>query len=154
MAGSDDTPERVILRAADRLSLSERAAETVFHRLLMDPGGWSQHARWMLREAELQGKTDMTIIDLLAIRLIWEEALLAHFPQMAADWAQAVAAHSAPVQPSADEVIDSVVQEAAERAHQHRLDTALGRRQGQDGPAGAASRLLHRRAVRSVSPRA
>ncbi len=124
VAGSDDTSERVILRAADRLGLSE-AAETAFHRLLMDLGGWSQHARWLLWEAELAGRSDMTIIDLLAIRLIWEEALLAHVPQIGADWAQTAARHAAPVQPSVDEVIDAILQDAADRAHQRKLDAAL-----------------------------
>jgi hypothetical protein len=134
VAGSYDTPERVILGAADRLGLSDAAAETAFHRMLMDLGGWSQHARWLLWEAELKGQSDTTIIDLLAIRLLWEEALLAHVPQVAADWAQAVAAHAAPVQPIADEVIDAILQEAAERAHQRKLNAALS------GPKAMAGR--------------
>ena len=124
VASSDDTPERVILRAADRLGLTENA-ETAFHRMLMDLGGWSQHARWLLWQAELQGETDMTIMDLLAIRLIWEEALLAHLPQIANDWALAVACYAAPVQPTADEVIDAILQEAAERAYQRKLNSLL-----------------------------
>ena len=125
VTASDDTPERVILRAADQMGLTDAAAETAFHRMLMDLGGWSQHARWLLWEAELQGKSDMTLIDLLAIRLLWDEALLAHAPQVAADWAQAVTGHAAALQPSSDEVIDAVLQEAAERAHQRALDAAL-----------------------------
>jgi len=159
VAGSDDTPERVILRAADRLGLSDAAAETALHRLLMDLGGWSQHARWLLWEAELKGQSDMTIIEVLAIRLIWEQALLAHVPQVAADWAQAVARHAAPVQPSVDEVIDAILQEAAERAHQRKLDAALS------GPKFTAGRPalqaafcidvrseVFRRALESQSP--
>lgn len=125
VAGADDTPERVILRTSDRLGLSVEAAETVFHRLLMDLGGWAQHARWMLWQAELQGGTDPTLIDLLAARLIWEEALLAHAPQVADGWAQTVLQHAAPVKPSVDEVIDAILQDAAERAHQRRLDGLL-----------------------------
>ena len=158
VAGCDDAPERVILRAANRLGLSENA-ETAFHRLLMDLGGWSQHARWLLWEAELKGQSDMTIIDLLAIRLLWEEALLAHVPQVAADWAQAVVAHAAPVQPSTDEVTDAILQDAAERAHQRKLDAALS------GPKVTAGRPalqaafcidvrseVFRRALESQSP--
>jgi uncharacterized protein YbcC (UPF0753/DUF2309 family) len=120
-----DTPERAILRAADALGLTDAAAETAFHRLLMDLGGWSQHARWLLWEAELAGETDATLTDLLAIRLIWEEALLAHAPDVAAEWGQTVAAHGAPVRPTADQVIDTILQDAAERAHQGRLTAAL-----------------------------
>ena len=80
VASAPDTPERAILRAADRLGLTEDMAESVFHRLLMDIGGWSQHARWLLWQAELAGGSDATITDLLAIRLVWEEALFGACP--------------------------------------------------------------------------
>jgi uncharacterized protein YbcC (UPF0753/DUF2309 family) len=101
---SPDTTERAILRAADALGLSEAAAETAFHRLYMDLGGWSQHARWLLWQAELAGKSDRTLADLLAIRLIWEEALLAHVPGIADKWQATVAAHAAPVTPSESQI--------------------------------------------------
>ncbi len=120
-----DTAERTILRAAERLGITEAAAETAFHRLLMDLGGWSQHARWMLWQAELEGGSDPTITDLLAIRLIFEEALLAHAPAISADWALVVAAHAAPVEASVDDVADAILQDAAERAYQRRLAAAL-----------------------------
>ena len=85
VAAAPDSPDRAILRAAERLGITEDAAETVFHRLLMDLGGWSQHARWLLWKAELEGQTDATVTDLLAIRLIWEEALMAHVPGVSRD---------------------------------------------------------------------
>ena len=136
VAACPDTPERAILRAAERLGVTEAAAPTVFHRLLIDLGGWAQHARWLMWEAELQGGTDATITDLLAIRLIWEEALLAHTPQSAEAWAQTVAAHAAPVVPSPDQVIDAILQHAAERAHQRGLAAVLtGHKARSDRPA-------------------
>ena len=125
VASAPDTPERAILRAADRLGLAEDVAESVFHRLLMDIGGWSQHARWLLWQAELAGSTDATITDLLAIRLVWEEALLELAPQTANPWAQTRAAHAAPMAPSPAQVVDAVLQEAAERAHQRGLTAAM-----------------------------
>lgn len=133
-AAAPDTPERAILRAADRLGLSEQAAETAFHRLLMDLGGWAQHARWLLWQAERQGGTDSTLADLLAIRLIWEEALLIAHPKIEARWQETVAAHEAPVKATPDQVIDAILQEAAERAHQRRLAAALA------APAAATAR--------------
>ncbi|MFN3576377.1 MAG: YbcC family protein [Tabrizicola sp.] len=133
VAAAPDTAERAILRAAGKLGIDEASAPTAFHRLLMDLGGWAQHARWLLWEAELKGGTDATTADLLAIRLVWEEALLAHVPQVAADWAQAVAAHAAPVAPSPDQVIDAILQEAAERAHQRRLAAVLTGPKAQSG---------------------
>ncbi|NDR56680.1 YbcC family protein [Aliiruegeria sabulilitoris] len=118
VAAAPDTTDRAILRAADALGLNEAAAETAFHRLYMDLGGWSQHARWLLWQAELAGKTDRTLADLLAIRLIWEEALLAHVPEIAKEWFETVLAHGAPVEPSEEDVALAIFQEASERAHQ------------------------------------
>lgn len=125
VAAAPDTPERAILRACERLDMTEAAAETAFHRLLMDLGGWAQHARWLLWQAELAGGSDDTLTDLLAIRLVWEEALLAHAPAVAETWRQILAAHGRSLAANGDEVIDAILQEAAERAHQRRLATAL-----------------------------
>jgi hypothetical protein len=125
VAEAPDTAERAIVRAADRLGLTAEAAETVFHRLLIDLGGWPQHARWLLWQAELKGGGDPTLADLLAIRLIWDEALLAHCPAIAEGWQATVAAHAAPLMATADQALDAVLQEAAERAHQRKLATLL-----------------------------
>jgi hypothetical protein len=150
VAEAPDTAERAVLRAAGRLGLTRAAAETVFHRLLIDLGGWSQHARWLLWEAELKGGSDTTLTDLLAIRLIWEEALLAHCPELAAEWQATVAAHAAPVGPDA--------------GPGDRRDPARGRRTrasapsrvtsvgpaARDGRARAAGGVLHRCALGGV----
>ena len=159
VAASPDTPERAILRAAERLGISEAAAPTAFHRLLMDLGGWAMHARWLLWEAELKGGSDATITDLLAIRLIWEDALLALAPGARERWAQTVAAHAAPVAPSPDQVIDAILQEAAERAYQRRLAAALTGTKAQAGrPALQAAFCIDvrsevfRRALESLDP--
>jgi hypothetical protein len=134
VAAVPDTPERAILFAAEALGITDAAAETAFHRLFMSMGGWSQHARWLLWQAELAGETDRTMVDLLAIRLIWEEALLAHAPAVVERWAATVAAHAEPVAPGADEVALAILQDAADRGHQRRLVAAL------DGEARAGNR--------------
>jgi hypothetical protein len=134
VAEAPDTAERAILRAADRLGLTAEAAETAFHRLLVDLGGWPMHARWLLWQAELKGKTDATLTDLLAIRLVWEEALLAHCPAIATDWQATVSAHAVPVVPTPDQALDAVLQDAAERAHQRKLAAILS------GPATRSGR--------------
>lgn len=120
-----DTTERAVLFAAEKLNITEQAAETVFHRLLMDLGGWAQHARWLLWQAELNDSTDSTLADLLAIRLVWEEALLSHVPAVAARWGAVLAQHETPLTPSADHVTDAILQEAAERAHQRHVASTL-----------------------------
>lgn len=134
VAAAPDTPERAILFAAEVLGITDAAAETAFHRLFMSMGGWSQHARWLLWQAELAGDTDRTMVDLLAIRLIWEEALLAHAPEVAERWAATVAAHAEPVAPGANEVALAILQDAADRGHQRRLVAAL------DGETPASAR--------------
>ncbi|HMB09232.1 putative inorganic carbon transporter subunit DabA, partial [Saliniramus sp.] len=128
-----DTADRVILRAAERLGITEANAQTIFHRLLVDLGGWAQHARWLLWEAELAGETDATIVELLAIRLIWEEALLAQYPQLSPSWEETCAAHEQPVAPTRDQVIDAILQEAAERARQRRIEAMLPGAQPREG---------------------
>ncbi len=125
VAAAPDTAERAILRASDRLGLGDAAIESAAYRLLMDLGGWAQHARWVMWQAELDGRQDSTVTDLLAIRMIWEEALLAHAPQVAGDWQKTVADHAAPLVPTPDQVIDTILQDAAERAHQRHLAAAL-----------------------------
>ncbi len=135
VAEAPDTADRAILRAAERLALTPDAAETTFHRLLVDLGGWPMHARWLLWQAELKGGTDSTLIDLLAIRLIWEEALLTHFPAIADDWHATVEAHAAQLQASPDQVLDAVLQDAAERAYQRKLADRLSGASAQGGRA-------------------
>ncbi|MDP3418696.1 YbcC family protein [Falsiroseomonas sp.] len=134
VAAAPDTPAHATLWAAAALGVSEAAAESVFHRLLVDLGGWAQHARWLRWEAEQTGGTDATVTDLLAIRLVWEKALLAQYHHaVAAPWRDVVAAHAAPLAPTPDQVIDAILQEAAERAHQRRLGAQL---QAPLAPAG------------------
>lgn len=141
VAEAPDTTERAILRTSERLGPSAGAAETAFHRLLVDLGGWPQHARWMLWQAELRGDTDLTLMDLLAIRLVWEVALLAHCPQVAPNWLATVAAHAATLEPNADQTLDAIVQEAAERAHQRRIAGLL------TGPAERTGRAAMQAAL-------
>ena len=130
-AAAPDTTDRAILRAADALGLGDASAQTVFHRLYMDMGGWAQHARWLLWQAELSGTTDATLADLLAIRLVWDEALLLHLPDLAPEWEAVVAAHARPVEPDAETAALAILQEASERAHQRQLIATL------DGPGTA-----------------
>lgn len=74
-----ETAMAVIARVCMRLGLPVEALETYFHQMLMSLGGWGQYARYQLWQAELAGGSDQTIADLLAIRLIWEEALFLRY---------------------------------------------------------------------------
>ncbi|WP_298986426.1 DUF2309 domain-containing protein [uncultured Roseibium sp.] len=126
VSAAPDTAEQAVLKTTDTLGLSIAAAETALHRLLIDVGGWAQHARWLLWQAELNGGTDATLADILAIRLIWEEALLTRFPEINDQWKEEISAHEAPLSASGDQVVDAILQEAAERAYQREIVSKLG----------------------------
>jgi len=121
-----DSPFFAIAQAADQLGVSESALETYFHQLLLSLGGWSQYARHKLWKAELAGDTDTTLTELLAIRLAWEEALLCQYGKdISARWRIIMEKHAEPVEPSIAQIIDEILQEAAERAGQRILFDAL-----------------------------
>lgn len=133
VAAAPDTTERAILSATETLGLTEASAPTALHRIAMSLGGWAQHARWILWQAELTGGSDRTLMDLLAIRLIWDEALLVQTPAIADKWAATVAAHAEPVVPGAEDVALAILQDAADRGHQRRLAAALDGAAPQNG---------------------
>lgn len=64
---------------------------------------------------------DSKLTDLLAIRLIWEGALLAHSTDPTDGWADVVRDHARPLEPSADQALDAIQQDAAKRASQRGL---------------------------------
>ncbi|WP_417418903.1 YbcC family protein [Hoeflea sp.] len=121
-----DRPMAAIARAVERLGLSEAALPTCFHQLLFSLGGWAQHARYELWQAELAGGKNRTIIDLLAVRLLWEEALYIQYEASILEkWKQVRAIHETPARPGESAVVDAILQEAAERAAQRRLSRTL-----------------------------
>ncbi|MBX9664900.1 MAG: DUF2309 domain-containing protein [Novosphingobium sp.] len=124
-----DAPERAaeaLASAVAALQLPSAALETYFHSLLVTLGGWAHVARYELWQAELAGQSDETITDFLTIRLIWEQALLTRYgTEIGKSWLATIAVHEEPVEPSADQIIDAILQEAAERAGQTALAKTL-----------------------------
>ncbi|WP_050603942.1 YbcC family protein [Ruegeria sp. 6PALISEP08] len=130
VAATNRSQWRAIGWASDTLGVTPEAAGTTFHRLLVTLGGWAQYARYRLWQAELQGQTDTTTVELLAIRMVFEEALFHQYrDQISARWSETIAMHETPITPSRDMVIDAILQDAAERAQQRKLSEALDRRQ-------------------------
>ncbi len=148
--------------SAQRLGVSTEAAPTYFHQMLVTLGGWAHYARYRLWQAELGGGTDATVRDFLAIRLIWDAALFDRYEdQIATRWASVVATHASPVAANADDVVDAILQEAAERAAQRRLAETLARPGGrpiESRPALQAAFCIDvrsevfRRALESLNP--
>ena len=126
VAASPDDAGAAVARAAAQLGLPDAALETAFHAALMSLGGWAQYARCQLWQAELAGRTDSSVSDLLAVRLTWDAALLARYAdRIGADWAAACAAHAEPLEPDAAQIVDAILQEAAERAAQRDIAAAF-----------------------------
>ena len=115
-----------LAQAAAQLRLPAAAMETYFHRLLMDLGGWAQTARYRMWQAELAGETDTDLLDLVAISLQWEAALLEQYGKsINARWDSVLAAHAEPVRAEQQDVIDGILQQAAEHAAQRSLVATL-----------------------------
>lgn len=120
-----ETPEGAIERAALSLGLGAEPG-TYFHQLLLTVGGWAQFARHIQFKAEIEGRTDTTALELLAIRLVFEEALYAqHKMTIESEWQQVRRKHAEPVAADLDTVVDGVLQVAAERAAQRKLSDTL-----------------------------
>jgi uncharacterized protein YbcC (UPF0753/DUF2309 family) len=158
-----DSAAVVIARVVNRLGLRQAALETYFHQMLVTLGGWAQYARYHLWQAERVGRSDQCVVDLLAIRLVWEEALFEQYEtSIAAEWAGTRARHTEPIQPTRSLIIDSILQEAWERSNQRKLARVLARPAAQlpaDRPALQAAFCIDvrsevfRRALESLDPR-
>lgn len=126
VAGTNRSHWRAIGRASEKLGVTSDAATTVFHRWLVTLGGWAQYGRYLLWQAELDGQQNSTVTELLAIRMVFDEALFDRYKdQIAERWAETIAAHKTPVTPSETMIIDAVLQDAAERAQQRTLADKL-----------------------------
>ncbi len=126
VAQAPEHAEDVVIQSIEKLGIREEAVESYFHRILMSLGGWAQYARYKLWQAELSGRSDETLIDLLAIRLVWERILFEqHASHIACQWQDALGAYAAPISATQDEAIDAILQEAAERAVQRHLGKLL-----------------------------
>ena len=121
-----ETAPDAVASVVRRIAIPAESLETYFHQMLMTLAGWSQYARYRLWQAELAGGADATLTDFLAIRLIWEASLFDRYEdQISGRWTSVIAAHALPVTPTADHVLDAILQEAAERAAQRTLAETL-----------------------------
>jgi len=76
VAALPDTAAAVIPALLDRLQISAQGAEDYLHRLLMTLPGWSSYVQYRVREKAMHGQQDEALLDLLAVRLVFEVALL------------------------------------------------------------------------------
>jgi uncharacterized protein len=129
-------PVEAIGLIVERLGIPERAIEDYLVRALFDLG-WSAYARYVGWNAELDGRRDDTLLELLAIRLAWGFALFEARTDAAfkTAWAQAMEeAAKLPVDHRLDETpelaVDVVLQEAYEIVFRRDLVARLAAKAG------------------------
>lgn len=71
--------EDAIVAALISLGLDTSTCENYLHKLLLTIRGWAGHVQYRVRENAMRGRDDTTLLQLLAIRLAYEPALLARF---------------------------------------------------------------------------
>jgi uncharacterized protein YbcC (UPF0753/DUF2309 family) len=84
-------PVEAVRRCLVQLGLSERAVEEYLHALLLRVGGWSAHAARIVWDAELAGRGDDTLFELLAVLVAADALLLEELDDERVDaaWAEA-----------------------------------------------------------------
>jgi len=164
-----EDPVRAIAQVTDLIGVPARAMEDYLHQALLDIGGWSAYARYIGWNAELAGGHDDTLVELLAIRVVWGYALFVQRtdPAFQAAWRQAMA--DAATQPLDEQLgedpdlqTDLLLHEAFEISQQRRLLARLGasrsRPEPVERPALQAAFCIdvrseiYRRALEAVRP--
>ncbi len=77
-SGPED-PHEVIEYALSQLECPIPLLEEFLHRQLVSIGGWSSYVQYRVREHGMNDQEDSSLVDLLAIRLVYDLALLAQF---------------------------------------------------------------------------
>lgn len=131
------------------LGIPKRAHEDYLFRALFDIGGWAAYARHIGWSAERDGRSDPTLLGLLAIRLAWGWALFSARtdPGFRQAWAKAMADAAEETQdgtlpPTRDLAIDLVLQEAFDIATRRRIVGALKAHAAQAKGTSQATRPL------------
>jgi uncharacterized protein YbcC (UPF0753/DUF2309 family) len=76
-----DDPRQVIVEAALQLNIPVENAAHTFHALLLGIGGWAGHLQFLAHEKQLRGEKEESLVDLLAIRMVYELALQSAFSE-------------------------------------------------------------------------
>ncbi|WP_315721881.1 MULTISPECIES: DUF2309 domain-containing protein [unclassified Bradyrhizobium] len=146
-------PVQAIDLIIDRLGIPERAVEDYLVRALFDLGGWSAYARYIGWTAELDGRRDDTLLELLAIRLAWGFALFQSRTDAAfkTAWAEAMAeAAKLPADHRLDETPELAIDLVLHEAHEIAFRTTLVAKLAAHGSLAAPARLAARPAVQAA----
>lgn len=144
-----ENAEEAITAALATLEIREEEAAVDFlHRQLMSIRGWAGYVQYLVREKEMAGGKDDSLLQLLAIRLAYETALLAQFesPTLREFWSSDPANESPPSRPV---LIRFLWQLAHENAWQRQLFERLTERPS-NSVSRPATQALSRPATQAV----
>ncbi|APH74165.1 YbcC family protein [Aquibium oceanicum] len=160
--GAPASTADAVIAALGKLGVSETAAESYCHQLLLRLRGWAQAARLPGWLAEQKGERDETLYGFLAAYLQFEKACLdLASPRSREKWAGILRAHAAPLVVSDDILVDCVLQTSVEVASRRNLARTLSTNTLK--PAGKPTEIkaffcidvrseVFRRALECVSP--
>ena len=75
VAAASDDPRSAIVEVVTELGIPSRAVEDYLFRALFDVRGWAAMAGQRAWSAKLEGGRDDTLVELLAVRVVWGHAL-------------------------------------------------------------------------------
>ncbi len=153
------------------LQIPDHAVEDYLHRALFDIQGWASYARYRVWQSELQGASDGTLVELLAIRVAWGYVLFKQRTDAAFVQAWQAAMRQAASLPAPDDAgmddghsLVLLLHETFERAYQRRLLDRLSAAtppspSGPGAPKAVQAAFcidvrseIYRRALETVSP--
>ena len=127
-----EDPIETIETVLEKLWIPARAVEDYLHRTLLDIGGWAAYARYLVWNAELNGKKNDTLVQLLAIRVAYGYGLFRARTDVAFHSAWARAMTEAALTPldhrlnnDADLAVDLILHDAYEIAFRRKLYARL-----------------------------
>jgi hypothetical protein len=138
-----DDPFEVIERALGKLGVTENHTADFLHRQLMSLRGWSSYVQFLVREKSMAGQSDGSLAQLLAIRLVYDLALLKQFgndEKIFGEWKQNIAvAKNDGEEVSTDLFARFVAQQALECGYQNELIRNLKTHSPQPAASGQKS---------------
>ena len=166
-----DQPRAAIVWAVQQLGIPDDAIERYLHASLLSIGGWAAWARYLRWQAELSGDQNDAIVDLLAIRVMWDVLLFQEkrSPALIARWREMLAASMRPPSSKrqAAAQIDRIMLNAMEIGFQRTVISVLNKTLNDTDKIKASSRPavqaafcidvrseVFRRSLETVAPQA
>jgi uncharacterized protein YbcC (UPF0753/DUF2309 family) len=134
-----DSPRDAIVEAVERMEVPRDRLEDFLYVALTTVSGWASYTRHLRWVAELDGGHNDDIVDLLAIRVVWEFLFVAtcERPAHGAQWRQSLRCWPNELRPAQARALEVnlILQRALEIGYQRRL--VAGLRETRDRPTAA-----------------